>query len=91
MSVRAYRIITHEVAEEPSFNLSNDEDLMNFFKSQKDGFDDYYNGVLQITVGVIKKAIANKDLWEVEDYRPKQLLEDCEDYSDDTIISYECY
>jgi len=90
MSVRAYRIITHEVADEPSFNVSRDKQLMDYLREQE-GFDDYYTGQIQLTVGLIKKAIANKDLWEKEDYRPKQLLEDCEDYSDDTIISYECY
>jgi len=90
MSVRAYKIITHEVADEPSFNVSRDTELMDWLREQE-GFDDYYTGQIQLTVGLIKKAIANKDLWEVEDYRPKQLLEDCEDYSDDTIISYECY
>ena len=90
MSVRAYKIITHEVADEPSFKVSRDTELMDWLREQE-GFDDYYTGQIQLTVGLIKKAIANKDLWEVEDYRPKQLLEDCEDYSDDTIISYECY
>ncbi len=51
MSVRAYRIITKEVAENASFNVSRDTDLMDWFEGQE-GFDDYYDGLLQITVGL---------------------------------------
>jgi hypothetical protein len=94
MSVRAYRIITKEVAEEPSFNLWHDDELLDFLMG-KDGYDERLSedggGTINISVELLEKAV-KKLKWEDED--DKKAIEhdiaEAKKVGDDW-IEYECY
>lgn len=96
MSVRAYKIITIELEENCSFNLTHDEDLIQAFRNAKaDGFyEETEDSRLSITVGTIKEVLKTFK-WEKEDYRKIQLEKDIQGFDgmleDDELIDYECF
>ena len=93
MSIRAYKVIIKEIEKEASFNLSLDEDLIDFliltdeFKQNEAD----YGETLSVSVKAIKKALKNKALWVKVDYRPERLKRDIKGLKDDDWIEYECY
>ena len=93
MSIRAYTVIIKEIEKEASFNLSLDEDLIDFliltdeFKQNEAD----YGETLSVSVKAIKKALKNKALWVKVDYRPERLKRDIKGLKDDDWIEYECY
>ena len=99
MSVRAYRIITKEVAEYPSFNLWHDDELLNFFKEAEGEFNTYQErldesggGTIEISVPLLEKALVEYK-WEVEDYRIQAIKADIAHAKKvgDNYVLYECY
>lgn len=87
MSVRAYKIITKELSNAPSFNLWHDEDLLQIFKDSGMYEEERF---IEIPVPAIKKALEIYK-WEDKDYRRAQLEEDILGLSDDDVVEYECY
>lgn len=91
MSVRAYKIITQELNDRPTFNLWRDEDLIDFF--QREGVLsplDESGGYLELPVSTIKKALKEVE-WMEDDYRKKQFEEDIEGLDDLDSVKYMCY
>lgn len=94
MSVRAYRVITIEKENDPSFNLWHDEKLMKLLEYE--GFYDTMvegSGLADIPVEVIEKAIKNADEFDLDKETVEKLKEDVT-YAkkfDDEYIQYYCY
>jgi len=95
MSIRAYRVITKEVAYNPTFNLWHDEELIDFLK-ENGGYEEKLNedgvGCVDISVEALKKALTDYK-WEPEDYRPEAIREDIAftEKEGNNWVEYECY
>ncbi len=100
MSVRAYRLIKKEVAEDSSFNLWHDDELIDFLKSQPDvnGIESYTErlddggGEVVVSIYALQKAVKGFK-WEKDDYRLKSIKKDIEfavKLKDDYVV-YECF
>lgn len=95
MSVRAYRRIKMELAEDSSFNMWHDNDLLDFFEDGE-GYSDYRNedggGCIEINVELLEKAL-NEYKWEEEDYRKDAIKKDIEwaKEKETEWVIYECY
>ena len=60
MSIRAYRIIKKEIADQPSFNLWHDDELIDFFKNNgkySEGLNDNGGGEIEVSIPALKKAL----------------------------------
>jgi len=97
MSVRAYRIITKKVSNNPSFNLWHDGELLDFFhKELPDDIDERLSGggggTISISIFALKKAVQDFK-WEKDDYRLKAIKKDIKavSRSGDEWVEYECY
>lgn len=93
MSVRAYKVITKELEQSPSFNLWHDSDLLDMLMSRgeyTDNRNDEGSGSIEFSVESIRYALKHFK-WENDDYRKKQLKKDVADLCDDEWIEYECY
>lgn len=101
MSVRAYKIITKELADNPSFNLWHDQELMDALEdtsreldcSMTQNIGEDGGGTISIPVEAIKKVLETFE-WEKEggeDYRQVQLAEDIKGMADDEFVEYECF
>lgn len=93
MSVRAYRVNSMEMQEEPTFNLWHDSGIMDCLEA--DGFtvDGTDGGMLEVSVEALENAIKNAKTFEIDDEIITSLKEDIkwakeknEDY-----IQYNCY
>ena len=95
MSVRAYRRIKLELADDSSFNMWHDEDLISFFEDGE-GYHDYRNedggGCIEISVELLEKALKEYK-WEEEDYRKDAIRKDIAwvKAKGDEWVIYECY
>lgn len=95
MSIRAYRVIKKELADECSFNLWHDEDLLDFFQ-ENDGYHDYRNdeggGEIEISTELLEKAVRDFK-WEDEDYRLQAIKEDIKwaEENEKEWVIYECF
>lgn len=93
MSVRAYKVISKEVENNPSFNLWRDGDLLDMlmgYGEYTDYRNDDGNGQIEFSVGGIRKVL-KKYKWEKDDYRKIQLQKDIEGLTDNDWVEYECY
>jgi len=97
MSVRAYRIITKEVADQSSFNLWHDTDLLDFFEVNGElGYTNQYNqdngGTIEVSTALLEKALAEFK-WEEKDYRPEAIKADIAWAKENKKewVNYECY
>lgn len=92
MSVRAYRIIKIERAEEPSFNLWHDEELLDMLDDMNDQRNMDGNGFLEVPVHSLENAIANFP-FEENDYRKEAIQADiafAKENNNDYVL-YECF
>lgn len=93
MSVRAYKLITKEIEESPSFNLWHDNDLIEMLESQgeyNENIGDGGGGTMEFSVASIKYALKHFK-WEKDDYRITQLKKDIKGLTNDEWVTYECY
>ena len=96
MSVRAYRIITKEVADQASFNLWHDTDLLDFFEENGElGYQnrrDENGGDVEINIDLLQKAL-DSFKWEEKDYRIEAIKADIAFAIKNNTdwVQYECY
>lgn len=100
MSVRAYRVISKELAENCSFNLWNDNDLIDFFKENDENNCPYFNlsegedggGTCEINVALLEKALREYK-WDIDDYRIPAIKADIEWAKKNKTewVNYECF
>jgi len=101
MSVRAYKIITKEYKNEPSFNLWHHQSLTDYLESIGDFSQtlDEGGGQISVSVKAIEQALKDEKLWTQDDLKDdaemiKQALKDDikEFVGDDCAwIDYECF
>lgn len=95
MSVRAYRIIKKEIADQPSFNLWHDDELIDFFKDNgeyNESLNDNGGGEIEVSISALKKAL-KEFKWEKDDYRTDAIKEDiafAKKMNDDWVL-YDCF
>ena len=90
MSCRAYKI--EDINKEPSFNLTKDIELINFFVLEGESIPPEIvrrGGLVSLQVKTIKLALAEYQ-WESEDYRREQLADDIARKDDSDFINYYC-
>ena len=94
MSVRAYRQIKQKLSKNPSFNLWNDKELINFL-SDNEGYFEYINsdngGRVEVSTEALKKAL--KELDDLDDYQRQAIKKDINwaNKNNEDYIIYECY
>ena len=95
MSVRAYKVIALQYAENPTFNCWHDEKLMDFLTSEElyDGRNVDGVGTIEVSVELLQKALANGNELKWDEYIREALKADMtwakkkgQDY-----IRYECF
>lgn len=99
MSIRAYRIIRKELADDSSFNLWHDSSLMEFF--QENGTPGQYAemltnegiGIIEISVPLLEQALRDFKWDDNEDYRKKSIANDIQWAFDNEQyhVAYECF
>ena len=82
MSARAYRINYIDEQNNPSFNLWHDEKLMDFF-NREDGIDSIEQGILEIPVITLEKAIKQAKELEIDEDDIQVLKEDIQKAKDE--------
>lgn len=107
MSVRAYRLISKKVAEQSSFNLWHDDELIDFLKEQRvetpthiiEGFESiaqssegFDGGSVCVSVRALEKAIKSYP-FEANDYRIEAIKADIAHAKKhrEEYVVYECY
>lgn len=78
MSVRAYRVIKEQLADDCSFNCSHDTDILDFFRKEGfwDGRDDDGCGDIDVTVETLEKLLKEFKWAEGKDYRRDAIAAD---------------
>lgn len=97
MSVRAYRIIKIERADENSFNLWHDTEIMDFLEDfDKQNYSDSLNmdggGQIEFSVKALKALLKQKKI-EIEDYQRRAIQSDIDfakAHKDDYVL-YDCF
>lgn len=97
MSVRAYRLIRKETADQSSFSIWHDTDLLDFFReADPDGLVEQWTedgvGTLEVSVKALEKAIASFP-WGKDDYRIEAIKADiafAKEQGDEYVL-YECF
>ena len=95
MSVRAYRVINHELEDYPSFNCWHDAKLFNFLLQggrTHNGLNPDGNGIVEVSIKRLLEALDSKELKLSSDLRDaiKEDIKWADDnWQDD--ISYECF
>jgi hypothetical protein len=95
MSVRAYRVISHELEDYPSFNCWHDAKLFDFLlqgKGVHSGLNQDGNGIVEVPVKRLVESLDSKELKLSPDLRDA-IKEDVE-WADDNLndhIRYECF
>jgi hypothetical protein len=98
MSVRAYKIITKQVDDNPSFNLWHDKKLMEYLDNECDVYQHLSSdgdGTIEIPTTTLKKLLTKKLIKELEldEYHIEAIKSDitmAKKNKDDYVI-YECY
>lgn len=98
MSVRAYRVISKEIEEEPSFNVWHDKELLDWLEEQKDTSirmtaQGSGEGEIEININVLKKAIKNAKKLKLDEDIIEALKADIAFAKNkgDEYVLYECY
>lgn len=102
MSVRAYRIIKKEIADNSSFNLWHDDELIDFLKEQfnpltGDGYSERLSedggGTVEVSVYALKKALKHFKGFEKGNYRIEAIKADIADAKKkgESYVLYECF
>ncbi|MDE3068717.1 MAG: hypothetical protein KGJ60_14375 [Verrucomicrobiota bacterium] len=95
MSVRAYKVLEMRLDRAPSFNCWHDEKLMEFFDGEGiwDGRNSEGSGTMEVSVAVMRKALANAQRLELDEFDCEAIKADLawarkkgQDY-----IRYECF
>lgn len=94
MSVRAYKVLKMELADNPSFNLWHDEKIVDFL-NENDDFNSQMNdnggGYITVSVKSIRKILANLEEFELDELDIEQLRKDIEGLEDGNYITYSCF
>ena len=94
MSVRAYKIITKELANGETFNLWHDEKLCEYL-ADNTSFYNFLNddgcGTTELMVKEIKDILSKAKELELDEYHIKAFKEDIEGLSDEDYVSYDCF
>lgn len=99
MSVRAYRIIEIKRADDPTFNLWHDDDLISFLESYGSGYDyiehltDDGSGTTEISVKALKEALKKAKKLELDVYQIAAIKKDIEFAKSrgDEWVLYDCF
>lgn len=96
MSVRAYRVIKIERAENPSFNLWHDDRIIDFLDEHEERQVSYdlgeSGGQIEVSVSTIKKLLKQKEI-QLDEYHIKAFKDDiafAKSQNDDYIL-YDCF
>lgn len=95
MSIRAYRVIKKELEEIPTFNLSQRQDIMEFFEGQEyftDNRSDGGGGSFEVQAVSLQALLDQTDI-PLDEYERKALQNDIDSAggSEDEYIEYECF
>lgn len=97
MSVRAYRLIKKETADQSSFNIWHDTDLLDFLRNADvecyiEQWTEDGAGTLEVSVKALEKAIASFP-WKKDDYRIEAIKADIAfaKKQGDEFVLYECF
>lgn len=97
MSVRAYRIVEGTFAE-PSFNIYQDQKLVNFIEAESEAgfysyFNDYGSGEVDVPVKVLRKAVRMASKLDLSGEMIKLLKEDIAfaRANKDESVTYSCF
>lgn len=96
MSVRAYRVITRDVADDSSFNLWHDQKVMDYLEEQPDvhiNLTDDGGGTIEIPRSILEVMLKKAKKLELDEYHIKAMKSDivfAKKHKDDYVL-YECY
>ncbi len=79
MSTSAYRVIKIEYADTPSFNLSDNIKLLQFFEERIDFYESLNSkgsGMFEIPVNILKKAIKMSKELDIDEDSVKVIKQD---------------
>jgi CRISPR/Cas system CSM-associated protein Csm4 (group 5 of RAMP superfamily) len=96
MSVRAYRIIEIKMAENPSFNFLDNEELLQFIDEKTDfiyNLSSYTSGMVEIPVKILERALKMPKKLDIDENTAKRLQEDIEfaKSNNEEYVLYDCF
>jgi hypothetical protein len=96
MSVRAHRIIEIKRAENPSFNLQDNNKLTQFINEKTNfiySLNSYGSGMIEVPLTILEKALKTPKKFDIDEETAKQLQEDIEfaKANNDESVVYDCF
>jgi hypothetical protein len=96
VSIRAYRIIEIKMAEIPSFNFRDNEELLKFIDEKTDfiyNLSSYASGMVEVPVKILERALKITKKLDIDENTAKRLQEDIEfaKSNNDESVVYDCF